>query len=301
MSGFDILVAFGGGIFGAAVGALAAFELVGLLVIVMAVVQIITGTPSDFIMFPFGLFGPHTGGFAAGVAATAYAAKRGKLGSGRDITAGLSGLGEYDVLLVGGIFGALGYLIAWGLNLIPAFSSGFAWTDTVALTVVISGVISRLMFGNTGLFGKPERGIRHCYPPQDKCWMPYHSRIPQLTVLGLGIGLLAGFLGQKFGGDGALLAFGLAAFSLIFLHFNTQVPVSHHIALPAALVAVLSHSLIWAALVGIICALLGELVSRLFLIHGDTHIDPPALTIAVMTTMVNLLATLGFFTLLPLI
>ncbi len=105
MNSLDIVVAFGGGIFGAAVGALAAFEFVGLLVIAMTVVQIITGASSDFITFPFGLFGPHTGGFAAGVAATAYAAKKGKLGSGRDITAGLSGLAAYDVLLVGGFWG----------------------------------------------------------------------------------------------------------------------------------------------------------------------------------------------------
>ena len=65
MNSLDIVVAFGGGIFGAAVGALAAFEFVGLLVIAMTVVQIITGASSDFITFPFGLFGPHTGGFAA--------------------------------------------------------------------------------------------------------------------------------------------------------------------------------------------------------------------------------------------
>lgn len=61
MNSLDIVVAFGGGIFGAAVGALAAFEFVGLLVIAMTVVQIITGASSDFITFPFGLFGPHTG------------------------------------------------------------------------------------------------------------------------------------------------------------------------------------------------------------------------------------------------
>lgn len=54
MNSLDIVVAFGGGIFGAAVGALAAFEFVGLLVIAMTVVQIITGASSDFITFPFG-------------------------------------------------------------------------------------------------------------------------------------------------------------------------------------------------------------------------------------------------------
>lgn len=72
-------------------------------------------------------------------------------------------------------------------------------------------------------------------------------------------------------------AFSVSAFSLIFLHFNTNIPISHHIGLPAATVAALSGSILWAGLIGICCALLGELLSRLFLVHGDTHIDPPAL------------------------
>ncbi|MGH3089646.1 MAG: hypothetical protein ACRDSJ_20360, partial [Rubrobacteraceae bacterium] len=37
---------------------------------------------------------------------------------------------------------------------------------------------------------------------------------------------------------------------------------------------------------GIGGAFLGELFSRLFLIHGDTHVDPPAHAIWVMTTIV---------------
>lgn len=36
----------------------------------------------------------------------------------------------------------------------------------------------------------------------------------------------------------------------------------------------------------LLAALLGELFSRLFLIHGDTHIDPPANAIWVMATVV---------------
>ncbi|MGK2888237.1 MAG: hypothetical protein ACSLEN_01265 [Candidatus Malihini olakiniferum] len=50
-----------------------------------------------------------------------------------------------------------------------------------------------------------------------------------------------------------------------------------------------------AAVVGVLCALLGELISHLFLVHDDTHIDPPAFTIAIITTLVNLLATIRFF------
>ena len=57
------------------------------------------------------LFGPHIA-FAGGVAAAAYAAKTGKLKSGgKDIVASLMGLNAPDVLLVGGVFGSLGYAL----------------------------------------------------------------------------------------------------------------------------------------------------------------------------------------------
>jgi hypothetical protein len=42
----------------------------------------------------------------------------------------------------------------------------------------------------------------------------------------------------------------------------------------------------------LLAALLGELFSRLFLIHGDTHIDPPANAIWVMATVVFVLSLL---------
>ncbi|MGR6979982.1 hypothetical protein ACUHGC_00785 [Testudinibacter sp. P27/CKL/0425] len=292
----DLLIAFGGGILGAALGALAAFELVGLLVIILVVIQLASGAPSDFVSIPFGYFGPHVGGFAAGVAATAYAAKKGMLDSGRNILTGLCGLGCANTLLIGGVFGIIGFLCVSLLNQVPAFSSGLAWTDTVAFSVVISGILVRFAFGTTGLFGKPENGISRLMPPIEKCWMPYHSRLAQLITLGCGIGLFAGYLGISLGSNGVLLAFGISAFSLIFLHFNTSVPISHHISLPAATTALLSGSLIWAAIVGIICALLGELISRLFLIHGDTHIDPPAFVIFLMTTVIHFLTTANVFT-----
>lgn len=297
----NLLIAFGCGIFGAALGALAAFEFVGLLVIALVIIQVSTGAPSDFINFPFGYFGPHAGGFGAGVAATAYAARKGKIGSGRDITTGLCGLDSPDVLLVGGVFGVIGFLCIWVFNKIPNFSSGLAWTDTVAFTVIVSGIITRLVFGKTGIFGKPEQGISHLNPPAEKCWMPYHSRLSQLVTLGVGVGMAAGYLGVSLGGNGALLAFGVSAFSLIFLHFNTNVPISHHIGLPAATAAALSGSIIWAGITGICCALLGEFLSRLFLVHGDTHIDPPAFTIFISTTIIHFLSTVGMFSAITLI
>ena len=76
-----------------------------------------------------------------------------------------------------------------------------------------------------------------------------------------------------------MLGFGIAAASLIFLQFGGTLPVTHHIALPAALAALASGSIIVGAAFGVIGAVLGEFFSRLMLVHGDTHIDPPAAAI----------------------
>jgi hypothetical protein len=292
LAGF--LVAVGGGIFGAAIGALPAFAFVGFLVLIGVAVQMATGE-AYFFGIPFGAFGPHVGGFAAGVGAAAYAARSGSFENGRDITKGLMGLNNPAVLLVGGAFGALGYVVNWAFTLIPGFGSGIAWTDTVALTVVLSALVARLIFGKTGLFGKVAAGEKRYAPPTEKRWLPWQSSPAQLAVIGLGVGLLAGYFGVTFGTAGVFLSFGLAASSIILLQFGVQIPVTHHIALPAAIAAAASGSLIWGAVFGLVCAFVGEFMANTFLVHGDTHIDPPAATIAPMTTVANLLTALGFF------
>jgi hypothetical protein len=294
MSLAGFLVAIGGGIFGAAIGALPAFAFVGFLVLIGVAIQMATGE-SYFFGIPFGAFGPHVGGFASGVAAAAYAARSGTLSDGRDITKGLMGLNSPAVLLVGGAFGAFGYLLNWALSLIPGFGTGLAWTDTVALTVVISAFAARLIFGKTGLLGKVAAGEQRYAPPVEKRWLPWQAEPAQLAVIGLGVGLLAGYFGATLGGAGAFLAFGLAASSIILLQFGVQIPVTHHIALPAAIAAAASGSVIWGGVIGLLCAFVGNFMANTFLVHGDTHIDPPAATIAPMTTAINLLTAVGFF------
>jgi len=292
MTLFGLLAAFGGGIFGAAIGALPAFEVVGFLVLAGVAIDLAAGDAS-FYAIPFGMFGPHVGGFAAGVAAAAYAAKKGKLDTGRNIVAGMMGLNSPDVLLIGGVFGILGYGIQWGLAQVPDFGPGLAWTDTVALTVVISAIIARLLWGKCGLCGCAEPG-RHFYQPTDGAkWLAFMSTPGQLLVIGLGVGLMAGYFAVTLGGAGVFMSFGLAAASLIFLQFGVQIPVTHHIALPAAIVAAASGSIVIAGIGGIVCAFVGEFFARTFLDHGDTHIDPPACTIAVMTLVFNAMTALG--------
>ncbi|KAA5607070.1 permease [Roseospira marina] len=299
MTLIGVLAAFGGGIFGAAIGALPAFEFVGFLVMIGVAIDL-AGAGGDFYSIPFGMFGPHVGGFAAGVAAAAYAAKKKKLDTGRNIVAGLMGLNSPDVLLVGGAFGILGYLLQWTFAQVPDFGPGIAWTDTVALTVAVSGIIARFLWGTCGLCGCAEPG-RHFYAPTDGAkWLVFMSDWGQLIVIGLGGGLMAGYLGLTLGAPGIFLSFGIAAASLIFLQFGVNVPVTHHIMLPSAIVAVSSGSLIAAGIAGVLCAFVGEFFARTFLSHGDTHIDPPACTIATMTLVFNGLTALGVWAMIPL-
>ena len=297
MTVFGLLAAFGGGIFGAALGGLAAFTFVGFLVMIGVAVQI-SMAPAEIAFYglPFGMFGPHVGGFASGVAAAAYAASRGKLASGRDIVSGLMGLNRPDVLLVGGVFAIFGYVVQYYLAQVPNFGPGIVWTDTVALTVVISGFVARLLFGKTGLIGKAEEG-RAFYSPTDGIkWVAFQSGFGQLLLIGVGVGLMAGYLGVTFGGAGVFLAFGIAAASIMFLQLGILVPVTHHIALPSAIVAASSGSIVWAGIAGILCAFTGEFFARTFQAHGDTHVDPPACAIATTTLLFNFLTSVGFWT-----
>ena len=77
MSIFELVAAFGGGMFGAAVGALPAFIITGVLAIVCGVVSMAGGDPTSTVnVIAFGSFlGPHIA-FAGGVAASAFAHKK---------------------------------------------------------------------------------------------------------------------------------------------------------------------------------------------------------------------------------
>ena len=289
MSLIAVLVAFAGGIFGAAVGALLAFVILGFLILVGVAAQ---STGADLLSIPLGpAFGPHVGGFATGVAAAAYAAKKGKIDTGRDIVTAMMGLNSPDVLLVGGIFGVIGYVLNWVFSLV-----GFAWTDTIALSVVVSAIIARLMWGN-GVFGQVKAGESRYAPGPDTQWLPWQSNMAQRLLIGLGAGLFSAYIAILLGAEngGVLMGFAISAISLALLGLGLKVPVTHHITLVAAVAATASGSLIWGAVFGMAAGIVGEYMANTFLVHGDTHIDPPACTIAALTSVSLLLQALGVY------
>lgn len=277
-----ILSAFGGGLFGAALGALPVFIFSGLLVIAGEAVVLAGGPATITSQIAFGtFFGPHIG-FAGGVAAAAYAFWKGYGVEGRDILSPLMKNNKWDILLVGGIFGVFGFLI----NRILV-SMGTP-TDTVALTVVISAIISRLIFSDTGIIGtyNPEKGSSRWRPSEKIAWLPFQMCIGQLLLIGLGVGLASSYISLIT--NSAVIGFGISAASLIILQTMGSGPITHHIALPAALAALATNSIIMGGVFGIFAAFVGEFYARLFYDWGDTHIDPPACTIATLTSIVLL-------------
>ena len=277
-----LVAAFGGGVLGAAMGAVPVFIFTGLLAILG--VAAASGGGPEILQVAFGpVLGPHVS-FGGGVAAAAYAGSRGVLKTGRDIVSALMGTGRMDVLIVGGLFGSAGYLLHWALT-----ASGVAaWTDAIALAVVLSNIVARLLFGRTGPFGSVHAPHGRRFRPDDSAsWLPWQQEWSHVVVIGFGVGLVASYLAARSGvGEGKeALGFGISTVILTFLVMGNKVPVTHHISLPAALGVVNGGGVIAGAVCGVMGALLGELASRVFLIHGDTHIDPPAVAIAAVATL----------------
>jgi hypothetical protein len=272
-------VAFAGGALGALLGASAAFIFTGIFVLIGVAIAAAGGGKEFIGNVAFGpLLGPHIS-FAGGVAAAAFAAKAGHHATGRDLGRGLAGVNRPDVLIVGGLFGVIGFVLQAAIAGTPIGPM----TDSVALTVFLSAVIVRFAFGKTGLMGDRS---------QPGEWLAFQRDWPQVAtigaVLGLGSAFLTNIIGVAKGGDVA--GFGFAATGLIFLHTGTTIPVWHHIALPAAIATAASGGNLYAGCgAGVAGAVLGELYARAFLNHGDTHIDPPAAAIATMTVALKLL------------
>jgi len=292
------LVAFGGGVFGAAIGALPAFIFTGIMVVAGEMAFIATGNAAVTGYVAFGPFFAPSVAFGGGVAAAAFAAKKGMLGAGKDIVTTLMTYGAQkgfaQVLIVGGVFGVIG----WGIH--AGLAVAGTPTDTIAVAVWVSALIVRLVFspGKTGLLGKhdPSVASSRLGLPEDRsiAWLPFMSRIDMLVIIGVSVGLLSAFASLVTGS--AVIGFGIAATSLLFLEVKGPVPVTHHIALPAALAALAmidgGQTAMVAILVGgvfgVLGALLGELHARLFHNWGDTHIDSPAFAIFILTTVVIL-------------
>lgn len=314
---FGLIAALAGGFVGAAIGGNYAFALTGFAVLASWGIFMATGSTAAFDYLAFGPFmGPHIA-FAGGVAAAAFAAKKRYIPSGMDVSSPLAGLGRPSVLLVGSAFGGAAYLVQIGISQIPWFGTH---TDSVALTVFLSGVAARIFFGGS-LIGPDKLNdspsfLGRIKGSQSAAWLGYQSKASQYLSIGVFFGVLAGgasiALATFFPGAAAqaqTFTFGVSAVIILFLILGKDMPVQHHVTISGGLAAVVYMPILagdgfqwgnwdsstWmvavgalgiAALAGMLAAYLAELQARIFYVHGDTHIDPPAMGIWITNTLI---------------
>ena len=288
-----LLVSFGGGILGAAFGGLNMFILCGLSAIIGTAIFMITGDSSFNDIVTWGpLLGPHVT-LAGSAAAAAYAAKHKKLISGRDIATALMGLNSPKTLLIGGCFGVLGALLKFASDCIPEIG-GILPMNTIAISIIINGILVRLLFGKTGLLGSiPKNVNRWRLPNEEECW-PWHVQPMQLLIIAIGISLPASYIAKMLPNSTGIV-FGLTSITLLFFHFGAKIPVTHHIALSAELFVAVTGNIWWGLAFGLLAAFLTEIFACLFLLHGDTHIDPPTFSLLITFTLCPILVVMNVF------
>jgi len=312
-SATTLMMVFGGGIIGAAFGALWAVILCALIVFAGCLVVLAGG--SDFMLLQVGLgpiFGPHVGGFGAGLYAAAYAAgvkKNHPNGAAKDILSPLLDT-SWDVLLVGGLFSLVAHALVQVEGKIPIINQ----TDMLACNLLILGIIARMLFLKEGPFGSQESIKKHGLLGTDNhalSWAPWQSPFSKLITLAIGVGALSVGLayGTKTMCDPLVAAGKISAvagfvvpliigwavgiINLIALMCATgsiqKVPLMHCQAIISALVFLLSGSVVVGVIAAVVAALVQELCARLFYNHASTHIDPPATAICFCTLAANLL------------
>lgn len=281
MSIMGIAAAFSGGIFGALIGGTVSFIFTGILALMGIGVLMSSGDSTILDVIAFGpFFGPHIA-FAGGVAASTYAGmRRSKLESqgiecyklhpeGYDCTAPNYTSKEFGPLIVGGVFGILGYIIN---DLI--IKTGIA-IDTIALAVAISGALSRMFIAKQGIIGDYQEADYEI------------SMKTSLYVMlwGTAAGLLTAIAAIAI--DAPAIGWAISATSLLFIYMKVDsFPVSHHITMVAGVAAVTTGSPIIGAIAGGITGIVGEFVNKYTNSNVRGHLDMPAVCIAIGTLIV---------------
>ena len=287
---FNILAAFGAGALAASIGAVNAFILTGILAIVAGVGTCLGVDTGFTAAIAFGtVLGPHMS-FAAGAAATAYAKKKGYIDNGCALGQGLAFLNKADVLVVGGVFGIIAYLIA-DFVVAKIFGGLIPFgTDNPGMTVVISGIIARLCFTDNGIKSKNPTLLA-----KGDALVALLVRAIALSLMAGGTGVALDAAGYSLGGYN-LIVFGLAAVSLLFPGMGSW----HHIGIISAYATMIGVGaglggfgvVILAVVAGILVALLCNMENCLINTEVDSHIDGEGFSICLMTIVLNVVASI---------
>lgn len=295
-----LLVAFGGGVFAASIGPMYTFILVGVVATAGSLVTCAGIAGANELLVSNLAFGPFLApcvAFQSGVAASAYARKKGYTENGQDIGTALFGLGRPDVLLVGGIFGVIGFIVCDIVNYI--FSLTPFYTDNVALTIIILAVVVRFIFGERGMLSAPDK----------KSYFSKGRVLGNTLVVGIGYSLAVSgvyvFLAMQGYAEQLsayhFLIFGLCGVGLIFAAMGQSFYGWHHIGLIAAEAVMCGWSiglgpvgaLLFGTGFGLISTMLGDFCTCLMNTDVDSHIDSPSFAIFICTFIISVVYALA--------
>ena len=199
------------------------------------------------------------------------------------------------MILVGGIFGALGYLLNFAIaSALPGK------IDSLALTLTTLAIVGKMIFGEfsiKGIIGTvPEEikkvGGRFSVRASEKfsetaSWIPYQNTALEKTLAAIAIGGACSYLTYIMLQNPAtakvavFMGFFLSAASLLWLITGHNIPITHQITMCAAYGVVASGgNIIWGIIGAIMGSFAADFFSKAFWVYGDAHVDLPSLAIA---------------------
>jgi hypothetical protein len=293
MSIFWLIAAFGSGAFATAIGGVESFCITGVFAIIGTCIALAGGDGGMITgNIAFGMFGPHIA-FAGAVAGAAYAKKAGKLENGADIVTPISSCNDPMALIVGGVFGVIGYLFKAFVvdKLFAGTISPKLVTDGPGFTVFCSAILVRLVFGGSLKTGQAIKSEGAAWTNVLTMGLTY-----SLMTAGTLVGLIELFPDAKDAilGNFAVTCFGIAAIGLIFACGGLAFYGCHQILLISALAASKAYpsmgaggAIVAGVIFGVIAAIIND-SETVFMNSGDvSHIDGPATAIFITTFIIN--------------
>ena len=104
------------------------------------------------------------------------------------------GLNSPDVLLVGGIFGSLGYAVAAAAGMLGNIGNFPLDKMDPAFSIVVTAIVVRLVFGKTGVFGKVRAGDNRWLPSDVAGWLPWQYKPAMIILISVAWGSADRFL-----------------------------------------------------------------------------------------------------------
>lgn len=263
-----ILIAFCAGVLGSLIGGTQVFVLYGIAGIIGIVLELAGLDITLYNLYLMNcLFLPCVI-FNGDVVACAYASKYHDI-KGYQTGRSLAFTNDPRVLILGGIAGVIGFLFVSLENFLQLP------IDTGALCVLFVGIITRFLFYKGENIHK--RNLMYLKRTKLDFWLFHILSGFVFSVVAAILIELTGFV---------MLGFYISAACLLFGFFDIHLPCSHHTTLVAGYAIMQTHNLALAVLFGIIAHLISLVFTLVCNSEQGTHIDPPAVAIAVCSLFI---------------